>query len=205
MGMRKSMWVALILASAAIVATQTESRAQDAERAAYEAAYARAKGEALDAYIAGRLTTAYALNELLSPFDLAVDVRDAVVTLRGNVDNPVLVELAEEIARGVEGVTAVRSELGIAERADVPMRARSAFSQRFHDATITARVKTRLLWSRSISGLAIDVDTAQQVVMLMGHVQSPAERALAVQIAGNTDGVARVENRLSVERRLVAH
>jgi osmotically-inducible protein OsmY len=63
----------------------------------------------------------------------------------------------------------------------------------------TAAVKSKLLANQSTHGLAIDVDTVNNVVSIQGNVESTAEKQLVEQIAKNTDGVREVKNRLKVE------
>lgn len=161
--------------------------------------YEKAKGDALDAYIAGRLITAYGLSEHLSPFAIGVAVRDAKVVLTGAVQNKVQRDLALEIARGIAQARAVDSKIIVDPKAvRDESAARQGFTLRFSDAAVTARVKTRLLWNGSTRGLAMDVDTEQRVVTLAGSVDSTVESALAEQIALNTQGVTRVNNHLQV-------
>ncbi len=166
-----------------------------------ENAYEKARGDALDAYIAGRLITAYVLSEHLSPFAVGVNVRNGVIRLSGTVENNVQRDLAIEIARGVPQASDVNSEIQVQAR--TPRKepgAQESFAQNFSDAGVTARVKSRLLWNGSTSGLAINVDTERHIVTLSGTVQSGAESALAEQIALNTKGVEDVENNLSVAK-----
>ena len=66
------------------------------------------------------------------------------------------------------------------------------------DAALTAAVKTKFLADTKISGLKIDVDTHNSVVTLSGTVPSATERALAVKVAKETDGVKSVVNHLKV-------
>lgn len=163
------------------------------------ATYEKAKGEALDAYIAGRLITAYGLSEHLSPFEIQVAVKDAKVVLSGAVETKVQRDLALEIARGIEQAQDVRSRIVVDPGLRRPEPgAQRGFSRAFADAGITARVKTRLMWNGSTSGLSLDVDTDHHAVTLSGTVDSAVESALAEQIALNTRGVERVENRLQL-------
>ena len=151
-----------------------------------------------DTWIKSKLVTTYTLNQHLNPFDIKVDVKDGVVTLEGKVDSSVERDLAVEIAKGMTGVTNVVDKLSIeSETSDTPTELPS-FSQVVEDATITAGVKSRLLWNRNAQGLDINVDTANGVVVLSGGVESDAVRDLAVQIAKNTKNVKKVENKLEV-------
>lgn len=74
---------------------------------------APANHSVLDAYIAGRLVTAYALSEQLSRFRLRVQVRDAIVSLSGTVEEEVQRDLARQIARDLDDVREVRCEIRV--------------------------------------------------------------------------------------------
>ena len=67
------------------------------------------------------------------------------------------------------------------------------------DATITAKVKTALIAEPDLKGMAIDVDTAQNVVTLNGTVASDDVRARAERIAKEVEGVKEVRNQLLVK------
>lgn len=66
------------------------------------------------------------------------------------------------------------------------------------DATITARVKAALLKDPEISGLKIDVDTAQGVVRLKGEIKTLALRKKAESLVREVPGVKSVNNQLVV-------
>jgi osmotically-inducible protein OsmY len=67
------------------------------------------------------------------------------------------------------------------------------------DKATTAAVKTKLLADTKVGGLAIDVDTKDNVVTLTGKVHSAAERTEAVRLAKTTTGVKSVVNKLVVD------
>ena len=67
------------------------------------------------------------------------------------------------------------------------------------DAATTAAVKTKLLADTKVGGLAIDVDTKDNVVTLTGKVRSTAERTEAVRLARTTTGVKNVVSKLVVD------
>ena len=68
------------------------------------------------------------------------------------------------------------------------------------DAGITAKVKTALIAEPGLSGLAIDVDTAHNIVTLSGAVASDAARADAERVAKSVGGVKDVKNNLTVKQ-----
>lgn len=70
--------------------------------------------------------------------------------------------------------------------------------QTVDDATITTRVKAALVRDDQIKARNINVDTTRGVVQLKGKVASQAEAEKAVSLARQVEGVARVENNLSV-------
>ena len=68
------------------------------------------------------------------------------------------------------------------------------------DASLAARVKSKLIAEAGPAGLAIDVTTARGVVTLQGTVDAPDVRERAARAASGVDGVRSVENRLVVAR-----
>lgn len=153
-----------------------------------------------DLWLKARIVTAYSLNRHLSPFGIDVAVHHGVVRLSGTVDSNVERDLAVQIAKGVEGVRDVRDDIRVQPGAMAGERRESKFFRIVEDATITAKVKSKLLWNRDTSGLRIDVSTENGVVTLTGKVTSGAEADLAVELAKNTTGVERVRSGLIVER-----
>ena len=69
------------------------------------------------------------------------------------------------------------------------------------DAMLTTKVKASFAADPQVSALAIDVDTANGVVSLIGVVDGEPERQRAIQLAQGTEGVKRVDaNNLRVKR-----
>ncbi len=66
------------------------------------------------------------------------------------------------------------------------------------DTTITAEVKTALARDKNVSSSGIHVTTSGGVVTLKGNVSSPEMAKHAEQVAGQTNGVVRVRNKLTV-------
>lgn len=61
------------------------------------------------------------------------------------------------------------------------------------DAWITSKVKAQLVADNDIAGLAINVETEDKTVRLVGDVPTAAVHAEAVRIAEGTAGVAKVD------------
>ena len=157
-----------------------------------------------------------AADDTVKAYRIDVDTKDRVVTLSGEVDTAGAKARAVELARGTDGVREVvdntRIKDGItppgglddAAQAKARESARAAEPkaegavEAVGDAGITAKVKTKFLADTKISGLKIDVDTTDNVVTLSGTVPSAAERAHAVSVAKDTDGVKSVVNKLKV-------
>lgn len=66
-----------------------------------------------DVAITAKIKTKLAADPDINPFNVDVDTLDGVVTLSGIVGKAENVERIEEIARGTEGVVAVRNELQV--------------------------------------------------------------------------------------------
>lgn len=163
-----------------------------------QAALLPADGAARDAYVAGRLVTAYALCEQLAPFRLQVEVKDGVVRLSGVVDDKVLRELALEIAQELDGVREVRSEVAVEIGAARQIGPGDAFARRIDNAQLVARVRTRLVWNGTTHAAGIEVAADGGTVTLTGTVANQQTRELAGQLAADVRGALHVDNRLQL-------
>lgn len=144
----------------------------------------------------GSIWTAFALNRHLNPFKLDIAVEDGRATLSGRVESEVQKELAEQVALSVDGIEAVDNRIEVDE--GTAEGSPPKLVQRLQDATLTATVKSKLLWNSNTRGLDIQVKSEDGAVTLSGQAQTPAAKELAGQLAANTDGVREVFNHLSV-------
>lgn len=159
------------------------------------------KGATKDAWITGKVETAFVLNPHLNAFAITTDVENGVVHLMGIVQSDIDRDLAVQVAKGVEGVVAVKSDLKVDHdvKAAKNEGQRRDFGSWVDDATTTAAVKSKLVANTNTEGLKIDVDTNDDVVTLSGRVASAEERNLAGEIAKNTGDVKAVRNNLVVD------
>ena len=68
------------------------------------------------------------------------------------------------------------------------------------EATLTSKIKAKMVLDDSVKARAIDVSTTGTVVTLSGTVASQSEHDRAVALARETDGVTRVVDRLTIQR-----
>ena len=160
-----------------------------------------------EAKLEGQIGTAILLNRHLNPFEISVDVEGDTAILSGTVDEAVDKELAERVALNARGIARVDNRIAV--EAEAKLRERRSegerdFDEAVEDASITASVKSRLLWNDATDGLDIDVDTMRGKVTLSGSAATQAEKSLATKLARLTDGVRSVDNRIVVgpEREL---
>lgn len=160
-----------------------------------------------DARREAQIWTSFAFNPHLKASDISVEVRGDRAYLTGTVDEATDKDLAAEIARGVGGIATVDNQLVVDENWTPKPRDPNAtdrdFATTVEDATITASVKSKLLWNDHTDGLEIDVDTVGGRVTLTGTADTPQAKQIATRLARNTDGVVAVDNRLTLDTNRV--
>jgi osmotically-inducible protein OsmY len=183
----------------------TQAQTADPANPTMEQRGEQAQGAIKDAWLDGKLESAYLFNEHLSPFDINTDVENGVVRLTGIVESDIDRDLAGEIAKSIDGVTDVKNDLAVDKtkariaRDDDASRERSGFKHAVGNATLTAKIKSQLLANENTSGMAVNVDSDDGAVTLSGSVDSDEEKELIARIAENTSGADSVDNRLTVE------
>jgi osmotically-inducible protein OsmY len=70
--------------------------------------------------------------------------------------------------------------------------------EEMNDASITAKIKTKLIADPEVKAFQIDVDTVDGRVALNGKVSSADQRAEAEKLASHTEGVKSVVNLIQV-------
>lgn len=154
-----------------------------------------------EARLEGQIGTAILFNRHLNPFEISVDVEGDTAILTGTVDEAVDKELAERVALNARGIARVDNKIAVEPEAKLRERRSEGerdFDEAVEDASITASVKSRLLWNDLTNGLDIDVDTLRGQVTLSGKASTEAEKNLATKLARLTDGVRSVDNRIVV-------
>ena len=146
-----------------------------------------------------QIWTTYALSPYLRANDIKVSVDNGKATLTGKVDESVNKDLAKQIALGVSGIKEVDNQIVVQPDYVAPAASSTrSYGEAIDDATITATVKSKLLWSKSTDGLTTDVDTNRGHVTLKGTADSKDAKAIAGRLALNSRGVVSVDNQLVV-------
>ncbi|QRY82343.1 BON domain-containing protein [Pseudomonas sp. PDNC002] len=151
----------------------------------------------------GSIWTAINLNRELKPYSIKVDVENGRAQLTGAVASEEQKVLAGQIAGSVEGIGAVDNQLGVdaalagADQQATPKE--GGVVQRWDDATLAAKVKSKLLLEKKGAGLDIKVSSHAGAVTLEGTASSEEISQQAEHLAAQTEGVTSVDNRLKVD------
>lgn len=150
--------------------------------------------EKSDAWLLTKVKTTLLFHRSVSALT-EVDVKDGIVTLRGDAENQAQKDLTTEYVMDIEGVKDVKNEMTVAKGA----KEKRTTGDKIDDSSITAQVKMSLLYHRSTSGLKTKVETKDGVVTLRGKAKNAAEKDLATKFAKDVNGVKSVENLMTIE------
>jgi osmotically-inducible protein OsmY len=148
-----------------------------------------------DAWITTKVKTTLLFHKSVSASETEVVTNSGVVTLTGNSHSEAQKQLTSEYAKDVEGVTEVRNNLVVSK----PDKPEKTLGEKVDDASITAQVKSSLLFHKSTHVLATKVTTRNGVVSLHGEAKNEAEKELVSKLAADIHGVVRVNNRMTVK------
>ncbi|MGD0020770.1 MAG: BON domain-containing protein [Smithellaceae bacterium] len=148
-----------------------------------------------DAWIRDKVKDTLLFHRSVSAGTTAVDVKDGVVTLRGDAASEAQKELTTEYAKDVEGVKGVNNEMTVTATS----KKTRTVGETIDDASIIAQVKMTLLSHRSTSAINTKVESKRGVVTLYGKASNTAEKNLATKLANDINGVKSVKNRMTIE------
>jgi len=120
----------------------------------------------MDDRIESTAKKSYVFKTFLKEDDIKIESKDGAVTLTGIVSMEYHKSLAQETMAGLPGVKSVDNRLEIK---GAPPTANS-------DAWLSAKVKTTLLFHRSVSAAKTGVDVKDGVVILQGDATSQAQK-----------------------------
>ena len=151
----------------------------------------------IDARQEAQLWTTYTLNPYLRGNNINVLVDDGKVTLTGTVNEAMSKELASQIARYVHGIKVIDNQLVI-DAGYTPLPASHGYAEEIDDVTITATIKSKLIWSKYRDSESTYIETTGRDVTLRGTTEDSESRTLAGSLALSTRGVESVKNLLLI-------
>lgn len=149
-----------------------------------------------DPCLKAAIAALYIRSPFLSPFRVNIAVEDSVATLKGTVSDAGERALAEEIASGVDGISAVVNRIRVEPSTSAQRATRPPVDCVTDDAALADRVRTQLHWQRATHGMAVEVSARDGIVTLRGQAADPQQAELARLIVLNTCGVTRVNSQL---------
>jgi hyperosmotically inducible protein len=130
----------------------------------------------------------YVFKTYLKADDIKIQSKDGVVTLTGSVSEESHKSLAGETVAGLPGVKTVDNRLEVKGERPVENS----------DTWLMMKVKTTLLFHRSVSGSKTEVTVKDGIVTLQGEATSQAQKDLTKEYAKDIDGVKDVKNEMVV-------
>jgi len=149
-----------------------------------------------DGWISMKVKTSLLFHQNVSGTGTEVDVKEGVVTLRGEAGSEAQKELTAEYAGDIDGVKSVINNIRVKKTAKSTI---DKIGDNIDDASITAQVKAALLTHRSTSAVNIKVTTTQGMVTVSGMAKNGAEKDLVTKLVADIHGVKSVRNEITIE------
>lgn len=186
------MTAAAVAVTAGMSGAQTtgEKIEQKAERAGDKAAdLARdATTGVTDSWLTAKTKIALFADERVKGSQVSVETVKGTIMLRGKVDSAEAKTAAEAVAKGIDGVVAVKNDLQV-----VPPSARPVVDASDND--IEKAVEDRLARNQGVKDVDVRVDSG--VVTLTGEVSGIGMSARASELARGVSGVRAVKNEVT--------
>jgi hyperosmotically inducible protein len=142
----------------------------------------------MDDSIESSAKKSYVFKTYLKEDDIKIESKNGVVVLTGVVSEESHKSLAQETVAGLPGVKSVDNRLEV----------KGERSAEKSDAWLSAKVKTTLLFHRSVSGLKTRVNVKDGIVTLQGEATSEAQKELTTEYAKDVEGVKDIKNEMTV-------
>jgi hyperosmotically inducible protein len=144
----------------------------------------------MDDRIESSARKSYIFQTYLTGDDIKIESRGGVVILTGIIGEAFHKSLAQETVAGLPGVKSVDNRL---EVKGAPPSANS-------DAWLSEKVKTLLLFHRSVKTGKIEVFVQEGIVTLRGNAVSQIKKDLTTEYAKDVEGVKDVKNEMTVSK-----
>jgi hyperosmotically inducible periplasmic protein len=146
-----------------------------------------------DSVVTAKVKSALLADPDIKSFDLNVETLKGTVQLSGFVDNQAQIDRAYATTQAVEGVKLVQN--------NVTLKAgETTIGNSVDDDVITTRIKAALLADPGIKSLDIAVVTRKGAVQLSGFVDSQPQIDQALAIARGVEGVASVDDEMTLKQ-----
>ena len=141
-----------------------------------------------DARIVSSAKQSYVYRTYLKNDDIKIQADDGAVTLKGEVPDRSHKDMAADTVESLPGVKSVDNQL-VVKSAD-----------EHSDGWIEFKVKSALLFHRSVSGTKTTVSVKDGMVTLSGTASSQAQRELSEEYAKDIEGVKEVKNEMTIAK-----
>src|SRR5438093_8922058 len=182
-------WPLLLLSVIALVLSPGLSLAQSKTTTEPNSANAKGGNFMKDSWLTTKTKSKLVANGRVKARHITVETQNGVVTLLGKVGSAEERAIAEDIAKGVDGVKGVRNALQI-----VPEKARKATNAK--DDDIEKAVAERLKKDEPLKESDIKVRSDNGVVTLSGKVPDGKVKTRAADLTRRVPGVKTVRNEL---------
>jgi len=159
------------------------------------ATQAEVAAENADTWMGRKVKLALLFHRNVNAGKTAIDVKDGIVTLKGEASSTAQKELTAECAKDIEGVKEVKNEMTVAL---TPEPTERTAGEKMDDASVTAQVKTALATHRSTSSIKTKVETRNGEVTLTGIALNTAEKSLVTKLVTDIQGVTSVKNEMTI-------
>jgi osmotically-inducible protein OsmY len=149
-----------------------------------------------DAWLKEKVKLTLLFHRSVNAGQTEIEVKDGIVTLRGDTASLAQQELTAEYARDVDGVKDVKNEM-IVIKTDEKTPGKPA--EKIDDVSVTAQVKMAMLLHRSTRVLHTTVKTKRGVVTVGGKAGSAAEKDRVGNLVSDIQGVKSVNNQMTIE------
>jgi osmotically-inducible protein OsmY len=180
------------------IAADTSARATDPKAPATGEPARDPGGDLGDGWTTAKIQAKYFMDGDVKGRNINVTTNNGVVTLQGEVGSAAEQRQAVALAHATEGVTGVRDELKLVPDPDAAKAPVGGSNQPMGDAWITTKIQSKYFIDRDLKARDINVTTRNGMVTLQGRVDNEAQKREAEAIAKETQGVAKVENKLTV-------
>ena len=143
-----------------------------------------------DSRIESAFKKSFVYKTYLKDENIKISSKDGVVTLSGSVGNDSHKPMAQDTAEALPGVRSVDNRIEIT--GDRPAEN--------SDTWLSMKVKSTLLFHRSVSSHNTEVTLREGTVTLRGEASSQAQKDLTSEYAKDVDGVKAVNNEMTVAK-----